>query len=283
MKRWPRIAAAVAALGVVAGCGNDEPTTAESPSAIEVAASEAAAAAEQIEATTTPEPPPDHDDDGVPDVSGDYPFDPERWRAVEVILDCYLDESFDAEQVFTVVDADFTQVWAAEPYSCDASRDNTEFSEIEQAAFDASGYDDRGSIAILYEICAEVDPTDTYVSGEHTASPEQIPEITAVLVLCPDHPLADEFAATLERGQVEVELKAEGLLFGGGSYLVGDEIQPGTYVIEGEIDDCYWERQDSSGGIIGNSFIISARRVEVTIRSSDYAFFSEGCGQWRAQ
>lgn len=63
MKRWPWIAAVVAALGVVAGCGNDEPTTAESPSALELAASEAAAAAERIEARSTPEPPPEPTED----------------------------------------------------------------------------------------------------------------------------------------------------------------------------------------------------------------------------
>jgi len=33
--------------------------------------------------------------------------------------------------------------------------------------------------------------------------------------------------------------------------------------------------------VIDNAFVNSARRVEVTIRSSDYAFHAQRCGQWR--
>jgi hypothetical protein len=67
-----------------------------------------------------------------------------------------------------------------------------------------------------------------------------------------------------------------------GTHLVGDEIQPGTYYIEGDIENCYWERQDSRGNIIDNYFTLGARRVEVTIRPSDYVFLSDGCaGPWR--
>jgi hypothetical protein len=223
-------------------------------------------------------------------VSDDYPFDPERSQAIEVTLFCHLDDSFDAEQRLTVVDADFTEVWAETPYSCDAIRNTAEFNEIEQSAIDAAGYDNRNAIVTLYEICAEVDPDDVYASGEHTASPEQVAEIQGALALCPEHPLADELTATLERGlaaieqeEIDAQLEQEGLLFRTGTFLVGEEIQPGTYVIEGEIEDCYWERQDRNGGIIDNDFIISARRVQVTIRSSDYAFHNEGCGTWRAQ
>ena len=149
---------------------------------------------------------------------------------------------------------------------------------VEQQAFEASGYDDPASIITLYGICAEVDPTDVYTSGEHSASPEQISELTGVLTLCPGHPLAAELRANIERGQVEADFEASGQLIGSGTYLVGDEIQPGTYYVEGEIEDCYWERQDGAGEIIDNNFVNSARRVEVTIRFSDYACHSEGCG-----
>lgn len=46
---------------------------------------------------------------------------------------------------------------------------------------------------------------------------------------------------------------------------------------EGEIRDCYWERQNSAGGILDKNFHLGARRVEVTSASSDYAFHSQGC------
>ena len=91
-----------------------------------------------------------------------------------------------------------------------------------------------------------------------------------------------ELKATIERGQADADLEASGELFGSGTYLVGDEIEPGTYVAEGTIEGCHWERQDRAGEIIDNNFIDGrGRRVEVTIRPSDYAFHSEGCGQWR--
>ncbi|MBM0239972.1 hypothetical protein JNW88_27820 [Micromonospora sp. ATA32] len=84
----------------------------------------------------------------------------------------------------------------------------------------------------------------------------------------------------MKRGQVDVDLAAQGRLFGSGTFRVGKEIKPGTYVTT-DVDGCYWERQNSSGNTIDNYFTNGARRVQVTIRSSDYAFSSERCGEWR--
>ncbi|MEW1990040.1 hypothetical protein AB0365_15485, partial [Brevibacterium casei] len=63
------------------------------------------------------------------------------------------------------------------------------------------------------------------------------------------------------------------------------DIQPGTYVAESEtpFENCYWERLDSSGEIIDNNFINSGFRAEVSIKSSDYSFTAEGCGEWVKQ
>ena len=43
------------------------------------------------------------------------------------------------------------------------------------------------------------------------------------------------------------------------------------------------ERLDSSGEIIDNNFINSGFRAEVSIKSSDYSFTAEGCGEWVKQ
>ncbi|MBB4930636.1 hypothetical protein F4561_001456 [Lipingzhangella halophila] len=75
--------------------------------------------------------------------------------------------------------------------------------------------------------------------------------------------------------------RTSGPWFGPGAFLVGDEIQPGTYYSEGELDGCYWERSDSAGEIIDNDFLTSGRRVQVTIAASDYSFNSRSCGTWR--
>jgi hypothetical protein len=247
-----------------------------------------ATAREPAALTSTPSPtrstpPPDRDNDGIPDSSDEYLDDASNTPAPEVTLTCYLDDTFTSKQAFLIRgdEPNFSTPWLHTPYSCEATRNGVPLTAVEQQAFEASGYDDPTHITTLYGICAAVDPTDTYTSGEHAASPEQIPELTGVLTLCPGHPLAAEFRATIERGQAEADLEASGQLIGPGTYLVGDEIQPGTYYVEGEIEGCYWERQDSAGEIIDNDFVNSARRVEVTIRSSDYAFHSEGCGQWR--
>ena len=242
---------------------------------------------EPAESTSVPSPtsssPRDRDGDGTPDSTDEYPDDPSNTPVVEVTLNCFLDDTFSTQQVFSIRgEPDFTAVWAQTPYSCEAARNGSvPMSPLEQQALDASGYANPASITTLYQICAEVDPTDVYTAGDHSATPEQIAEITGVLTLCPDHPLAADLRATIERGQVDAKLGTAGRLFGPGTYLVGEEIEPGTYFIEGKIEGCYWERQDSAGEIIDNNFVGAGRRVEVTIRSSDYAFHSDGCGQWR--
>lgn len=71
---------------------------------------------------------------------------------------------------------------------------------------------------------------------------------------------------------------------GSGTYLVGDDIQPGTYKTAGpgSLGMCYWERaKDSSGGfesIIANDNLTG--QGVVTIKSSDKVFKTEGCQAW---
>lgn len=177
---------------------------------------------------------------------------------------------------------DFSSLWDTESDHCRAYRPiSVPLTDLERKAFEKSGYDDTSDVETLYSVCAQADPKGTYTSGDHHASPEQAAEIRGALVLCPDHPFADELKATAERGEKDAELEEDGRLFGSGTFLVGEEIQPGTYAITGDIENCYWERQNRDGEIIDNYFSTSARRVAVTIQAGDYAFFSEGCGQWR--
>jgi hypothetical protein len=68
--------------------------------------------------------------------------------------------------------------------------------------------------------------------------------------------------------------------FGQGTFIVGTDIQPGTYKSTlGE--SCYWERLSNFGGtlsgIIANNF---GGKAIVTIRSSDKGFHSSRCGTW---
>lgn len=70
-----------------------------------------------------------------------------------------------------------------------------------------------------------------------------------------------------------------------GDYKVGTgtgELSHGTYVAT-DVKNCYWERLDANGNIIDNNFINAAPRAQVTVRSSDYAVNFEGCGGWVRQ
>lgn len=71
-----------------------------------------------------------------------------------------------------------------------------------------------------------------------------------------------------------------------GNVVVGDELMqlaPGTYVTEGSVRDCYWERVSEDGSTIDNDFVVGAPQVRITIAPTDAGFNSEGCGRWLRQ
>lgn len=173
---------------------------------------------------------------------------------------------------------DFKELWAAGSADCD-SEPVTPATPIELEALRASGYD-GDDIGTLFEICGQVDPHDVYLEKGFAMSPEQIKEMTGAIKICPDHPHAKAWRTAMKLGQADADLEAQGRMFGDGTYRVGKEIKAGTYVTR-DVDGCYWERQNGSGETIANYFTNSAKRVVVTIRSSDYAFSTEGCGTWR--
>jgi hypothetical protein len=72
--------------------------------------------------------------------------------------------------------------------------------------------------------------------------------------------------------------------FGDGTYLVGEDIKPGTYRAPGSNAGCYWERlRNLKGGmnsIIANDLTSKKSPQLVTIAPSDMAFNTEDCGTW---
>lgn len=69
--------------------------------------------------------------------------------------------------------------------------------------------------------------------------------------------------------------------FGSGTYRVGTDIAPGTYIASGAQSSCYWERLSGFGGgmgeIVANNF---GDPGIVTIDASDAGFKTSGCGTW---
>jgi hypothetical protein len=75
-------------------------------------------------------------------------------------------------------------------------------------------------------------------------------------------------------------------VIGEGTFIVGDDIQPGRYKARAGKDGlCYWARlKDDSGdfdSIIANNS--TSGQASVTIKSSDGAFETSGCTPWRRQ
>jgi hypothetical protein len=65
-----------------------------------------------------------------------------------------------------------------------------------------------------------------------------------------------------------------------GTYLVNQQIAPGTYRSGGKSTACYWERAGEGSDILDNHYGLAGGVV--TVQPSDYKFMSRGCGPWTA-
>ncbi|WP_159944367.1 MULTISPECIES: hypothetical protein [unclassified Nocardiopsis] len=164
----------------------------------------------------------------------------------------------------------WSALWELEVRDCEADHTGGGYTPLQREAAEAAGYDEVGDVVHLYAICGES------LAEKAVRFEDQAAELRGALVLCPDHPDREEAESLLEAAQ-------ELVLITPGTFRVGEEIEPGTYVSEsgsGPFSGCYWERTAASGDIIDNQFTSSALRVEVTVSASDYSFHSSGCGTW---
>lgn len=176
------------------------------------------------------------------------------------------------------------EVWATgKELDCEASGPTTQLSQMQQELLTLADYDDPESLKYIYGNCAStVLPTAGWPLGG-----PQDKEAQAMLMLCPDNPLAAtvrETMAAREQQDAEIDqLVAEKrFIYGDRSYLVGTELMPGTYrTVASEVKDCYWEISDSNGNIIENSFVTFSPSVTVSIPSNATGFTTERCGAWK--
>jgi len=192
------------------------------------------------------------------------------------------DYSGDLSEDSTVYFDTFRDAWSKHYDDCDGTLSNGELSSQQQHALTlAYGADaESSSIGFLYAICAQ-SGSGAWSYLEDAGSSEQIAEIKGALLICPDHPDRKLLRRLIRNAQAKIALQESGRIFDDGTYLVGKEIQPGTYYVSGDIEGCYWERTNRNGETIDNYFTNSARRVQATIRRSDYSFSSENCGEWQ--
>ncbi|MCM2393918.1 hypothetical protein [Streptomyces albipurpureus] len=203
------------------------------------------------------------------------PYVPQAPAPVTVEITC-LDESYTSHSYYSPKEA-----WPTKYDSCEGNATDGELTKLETRAVKAAYADagDTRNLGTLYGLCAQNGP-ESWNYLDTAGSPEQIAEVKGALVLCPDHPQRKKIGKALGGADRRNELESEGRAFGGGVFQVGKEIKPGTYYTS-DVENCYWERTDANGEAIDNYFTNAAKRVQVTIRPSDYTFNSESCGQWQ--
>ena len=197
----------------------------------------------------------------------------------------------DAQGATTATTQTYQEAWAAQSASCDADRiGGTDYSEQQTNAITTAygaGHT-MESLKTLYGLCAEIDgyivkPTAADGSGRLSAS--QATEASGMLVLCPDHPQATAIqgniaavGAAAAAASAQDQAVADGTYAEPGKYLIGTEIQPGTWQSVGtKVTDCYWEVSDSQGEIIDNNFISVAPQFTIQIPADAAGFTASGC------
>ena len=108
-----------------------------------------------------------------------------------------------------------------------------------------------------------------------TATPIPVPNATVVSTPTP----TPTPAPTVTPAPTATPIPPQG--FGDGTWIVGSEIQPGTYAAGPGLDFCTWKRLSGFSGEFEDiiEFDFSSRPI-VTISASDTGFESGGCNKW---
>ncbi len=174
----------------------------------------------------------------------------------------------------TVSFTDFRTAWSTPYDRCIADSAKGFSSAEEKAATAVAGSTSPDSAKYLYALCART--AGHYFNG--TLGPGQAQEIKGALVLCPDHPKRAELEANVASNDSLAADRANGKLVSTGKYLIGKDIQPGTWQSQGEkVEDCYWETSDAEGNIIANNFISVAPKFTITVPATASGFTVNGC------
>lgn len=151
---------------------------------------------------------------------------------------------------------------------------------VELAAIEAADYRLEG-LDSLYSLCTVL--TGPPIDKVFTAT--QARELEGAYMLCPNHPKAAAIEASLAYGRTLVAAEdasklaaAEGRQVASGHYLVGTDIQPGTWeTVLDKVTNCYWEISDAQGNIIQNNFVSTAPRFSIDVPTYAAGLTLEGC------
>lgn len=153
-------------------------------------------------------------------------------------------------------------------------------SEVELAAIEAADYRVEG-LKSLYSVCTKL--TGPPITEVFTAS--QARELEGAYMLCPNHPNAAEIENALVHGRTLIAAEdasktatAEGRQIMSGHYLIGVDIQPGTWeTVLDKVTECYWEISDAQGNILENNFVNTAPRFSIDIPATAAGLTIQGC------
>ena len=203
-----------------------------------------------------------------------------------VTIECY-DVDKDETYVFEITDLaspqrELAKAWPHKfVYDCEATRTTGPLTALEQKALAASRFP-RKDLAALYEACAENDPDDVYAEKGFTLSKEQVPELRR---------LADQCAPSIPTRKPSepryVALRRSGELERSWPHLRRWDL-PRRQRDQARVVRDHREDRELLLGAPGTQWHDHRQQlpperpqVEVNIRSTDYAFSSEGCGTWR--
>lgn len=182
------------------------------------------------------------------------------------------------------------EVWAHPEAQCIAKQGDGGTPNVRQQKALVSAYGEGtryyDKLADLYQLCASTQgakATGVFVDSDAKK------EMLAAYTLCVEHPngeifdriLAEDAAAT-EKARSDREVQdqeyANGLRVDEGNYLIGQDVQPGTWQSNGtKVTDCYWEISDAQGEIIANNFINTAPQFTITVPADASGFTVSGC------
>ncbi|MFD8695611.1 hypothetical protein [Kitasatospora purpeofusca] len=146
------------------------------------------------------------------------------------------------------------------------------------------------TVAVLIGAATACSSTSSTSTG--AASPSVLPTVTKTVVETVTVPAAPAptvtvtvTATTTLQPTSEAMAKPDGTIAGSGTYLVGTDVQPGTYKTVGPSGStglCYWERSSGTSGDAGSIIANDALTGQgvVTIKKSDALFKSQGCQMW---
>lgn len=119
---------------------------------------------------------------------------------------------------------DYSSAWEGGYLDCETENTIRPETDLEKHVYDLSETTYGKGLTYAYGSCTENNSDDVASSG-HIPSKGQVPERSAALALCPDHPFAEVWARGLQLAQ-------PGNSFEDGTHVVGKDIQPGTYAID---------------------------------------------------